>query len=89
MDDIIGSIEGTMTFKKVTVEWEEENDRFVVTGEYQGRGQEVTPISAPAGHLHVAGAEVQKGASFVLEKDDYIWAESTGEDLYLRAEKEE
>lgn len=89
MTGIIGSIEGTMTFKKVTVEWDENEESFIIIGEYLGEGNEKTTMSAPAGHVHVAGAEVVRGSSFVLEKDDFIWVESTGDDLYLRADKEE
>lgn len=87
----IGTIEGKMTFERVVIESAETG--FIIRGQYDGETNS-TVLEVPPDHLHIGGLSVfGLDGDLVLEPEEpgtpekWVWAISTGEDLYLEVEK--
>lgn len=83
-----GKATGTMTFEAVRIE-SEGDGTHQVTGEYM---DSPTILEVPHGALYIGGlkADALGGGPTLLtpsEEDGWVWAHSTGEELYLSAEK--
>ncbi|AGM10945.1 hypothetical protein M193_gp100 [Halorubrum tailed phage 7] len=86
---MIGTIEGTATFKHVSVY--REGDMVRVLGTYVD--DDTTLYEAPPDSVHVGGLKMTVGneeaVTFVPTDDEWVWVTSTGEELHITQEEPE
>lgn len=84
-DDIIGSITGTATYERVAIT--PGDNRVEVIGIYLG---DKTTYAAPHGKVYIGGMEldlIHDEFWLTPEDGDFLWVESTGEELYITEDK--